>query len=140
MSDLESKLKAYGLEVVCHTPRRIIVWNSAAREEFYQAEEVPQTRILAFCKLWCDEQRLTPQQYNGNEGRAQRGSINRLMGAFKTHKVRLYGYQRTLFGKATFMAVACDPQKKSDKGKPRILAAAASRIIDLEERLGERNE
>ena len=140
MSDLQKKLRALGLEIVWQTPERLIVWSEAARKEFSDADETRQNRILAVCRLWCDGHNLTTEQHNRNERRAQRGKINKRMEAFKTHKVRLYGYERALFGKRTFVAVACDPQKKSNRAKDRILTVALGRIVDLEEHIGDGND
>jgi hypothetical protein len=128
------------LEVVAETLQRVVLWNKAARKEFDDADEIRKNRISAVIRLWCEETRLTPEQFNPNEGRAQKGSINRRVSAFKTHKVRLYGFERQLLGKRCYIAVACDPQKKSNKGKVRVLDAAKARVIDLEERFGGKYE
>ena len=140
MVDRQRWLDSMEIEVVVETPQRIALWNKAARKEFFDADTHRQQRILAVLKLWSEEFKLTHEQFNGNEGRAQKGSINRLVGAFKTSKVRLYGFERRLFGLRSFIAVACDPQKKDNKAKARIIEAAKDRIIALEEIFGGKYE
>ena len=140
MNERQIRMTKMGLVVATETSQRIVLMNESAVREFSDANGVQKVRIAGVMKLWSEGHNLTSEQYNGNEGRAQKGSINKLVGAFKTHKVRVYGFERRLFGKRAFIAVSCDPQKKADRAKVRVLDGAKSRIIAFEESFGGKDE
>jgi hypothetical protein len=112
-----------------------VVIREAVSDEFFGLEEQKQARLLRIMELWCGNHRLTPEQFNGNEGRERRGNSNVLLQAFKTHKVRLYGTALTLEGRRTFAIVDVDGAKKQNKADPNILKRAKQRALDLLEEL-----
>lgn len=86
-------------------------------------------RLQAVMNRWCEGGSLTPEMFNANEGRTPRHGI--LLQAFKTFKVRLYGFSSAVGGKRTFLIVDADPAKKQAKADPKILKRAKRRIDDL---------
>lgn len=86
-------------------------------------------------KLWCEGRPLTPQMFNGSEGRTLRRKI--MLKAFKAFKVRLYGFDGDVGGTRTFVIVDADPAKKQDKADPKILKRAKKRIDDLLDHQGD---
>ena len=83
-----------------------------------------QGRFEAIMKRWCDGVPLTPQMFNGNEGRSSDGI---LIQAFKGFKIRLYGFVRQVRSVKTFLIVDIDPAKKQDKADPKVLKRAKIR-------------
>lgn len=98
-------------------------------------EEKAKSQFLRIMDLWIEARALTPQQFNGNEGRAKRGSANILLGAFKRFKIRLYGFSHNLSGRRTFIIIDLDPAKKQDKADPKVLKRAKERALDLVEKI-----
>lgn len=88
-------------------------------------------RLQAVMKRWCLQQGLTPEMLNTNEGRSSRHNL--LIQAFKTFKVRLYGFGTTIEGVRTFVIVEIDPAKKQIKADPKILRRASKRIDQFAE-------
>jgi hypothetical protein len=86
-------------------------------------------RLVAIMQGWCEGRRLTSQMFNGNEGRTPRHDI--LLQAFKTFKVRLYGFSSSIGDRRTFVIVDADPAKKQDRADPKILKRAKRRVDDL---------
>src|SRR5262249_13233876 len=118
---------------------RVLIRDDAIKA-FESVEERPLARLLRVMQLWSKGLPLTPEQFNANEGRCQKGSINRLLQAFKTHGIRLYGFTRRIVGKKTFIIVDVDPAKKQKKADPRILQRAKDRVISFEEEFGDFDE
>ena len=86
-------------------------------------------RLVAIMQGWCEGRRLTSQMFNANEGRTPRHDM--LLQAFKTFKIRLYGFSSSVGGKRTFVIVDADPAKKQDKADAKILKRAKRRVDDL---------
>lgn len=99
------------------------------RKEYDSLDDQKKGRLNAIMKLWCEGRALTPQMFNGNEGRTTRH--NCLLQAFKTFKVRLYGFSGDVGNKRTFVIVDSDPAKKQNKADPKILKRAKRRVDDL---------
>jgi hypothetical protein len=72
--------------------------------------------------------------FNANEGRTPRHEV--LLQAFKTFKVRLYGFSSAVGGRRTFVIVDADPAKKQDRADPKILKRAKRRVDDLFDEFG----
>lgn len=130
-------LEALRCNELIDAPRRRVVLLADATSDFDMIEERKQARLVRIMELWCDSQRLTEEQFNGNEGREQKGSTNVLMQAFKTHKVRLYGVDVQIGGKRTFAILEIDAAKKQNKADPKVLKRAMLRAFDLFSALGE---
>ena len=101
---------------------RVII-SKAATNEFLQLETRKQARLLSNVKLWADGQRLSQEQFNGNEGRCG-GTNDRMLVAIKTHKIRLYGFIRQVRSCKTLVIVEIDSAKKQDRANPRIIKRA----------------
>ena len=86
-------------------------------------------RFEAIFNRWCDGTKLTPEMFNGNEGRTPRHKV--LLQAFKAFKVRLYGFSMSVGGRRTFLILDADFAKKQDRADQRILKRAKARIDDL---------
>jgi hypothetical protein len=79
---------------------------------------------------WCEDPRmLTPEMFNGNEGRSPRHNV--LLQALKIRKVRLYGFSRSIGRRRTFIIVDADPAKKQDKADQNVLKRARGRVDDI---------
>ena len=99
------------------------------RHEFDGLDDQKKGRLQAIMGLWCEGRALTPQMFNGNEGRTSIHNV--MLQAFKTFKVRLYGFSSDVGGKRTFVIIDSDPAKKQDKADPKILKRAKRRIDEL---------
>jgi len=102
-----------------------------ARALLPQIDELPlpkRARFEAIMGRWCDGVRLTPDMFNGNEGRSPGGI---LLQTFKGFKIRLYGFARTVSSKRTFLIVDIDPAKKQDKADQNILKRAKRRVDEI---------
>jgi hypothetical protein len=120
-------LDALGCDVLVKTKAaQVCIWRST-RDGYDELEDRIKGRLERVMTLWCDNQRLTPEMFNANEGRSPK---NNLLQAFKTFKCRLYGFVRTVKGTKTFIIVDIDPAKKKDKADPGILKRAKSRVDD----------
>jgi hypothetical protein len=87
-------------------------------------------RFLGIMGRWCEDPRmLTPDMFNGNEGRSPRNNV--MLQALKIRKVRLYGFSRSISRRRSFIIVDADPSKKQDKADPKILKRAKSRVDDV---------
>jgi len=86
-------------------------------------------RLQAVMSRWCEGGSLTPEMFNANEGRSPRHGI--LLQAFKTFKVRLYGFSSAVGGRRTFVIVDADPAKKQARADQKILKRAKRRVDDL---------
>jgi hypothetical protein len=132
-------LQALKCQELASKVRRQVVIHQAAEDEFDQVDERKQARLLRIMELWCDGQRLTEEQFNGNEGREQKGDVNVLLQAFKTHKVRLYGIDTQIDEKRTFVILEVDSEKKQNKADPKILKRAGSRALEFVSELAKLN-
>lgn len=108
-----------------------------AYAEFAELEERKQAQLIARMDLWSDGRRMSSEHLNANEGRCKKGDINRMLQAFKTHKIRLFGFVRPLLSLKSFIVVDIDPAKKQDKANKRIVARATDRVIEFEEEFGD---
>lgn len=138
MSESSDDVEAYGCELLVREGRAQVVLREEASKEFWSLERRAQASLLARSKLWATGKRLSGEQLNHNEGRARKGEINRRIEAFKFSHVRLFGFVRPLMGFKTFVAVAVDAAKKQRKANPRLLSRAAARIIEFEEKFGDK--
>jgi hypothetical protein len=87
-------------------------------------------RFLGIMGRWCEDPRmLTPEMFNGNEGRSPRHNV--LLQALKIRKVRLYGFSRSIGRRRTFIIVDADPAKKQDKADQNVLKRARGRVDDI---------
>ncbi|QUM73040.1 hypothetical protein [Sphingopyxis granuli] len=123
------KLEKIQCELLEEQPGGRVAIRTVARKEYDALEDQKKGRLQAIMKLWCEGRSLTPKMFNGNEGRTPRH--NMLLQAFKTFKVRFYGFCCEIGGKRTFIIVDSDPAKKQDKADPAILKRAKRRIDDL---------
>lgn len=117
-----------------------VVIRRTMRKLFDNLDDRRRGRLQAIMRLWCEGSRLTPEMMNKNEGRAPRSNI--MLQAFKTFKVRLYGFSAAVGTMRTFIIVDCDPSKKRDKADRNILNRARQRvdeIVEEIERKGTRN-
>lgn len=99
--------------------------------DFSDIEEKKQAQLLRVAERWSGGHRLTPEQFNGNEGRARDGGLSVMLQAFKTHKVRLYGIDIQIAGVRTFMILDADIAKKQTKADPGRLRRAQDRALEL---------
>lgn len=106
-----------------------VVIRRVMRKLYDSLDDRKRGRLQAVMKLWCEGGRLTPEMFNANEGRSPHHRV--LMQAFKTFKVRLYGFSASVGSKRTFVIVDGDPAKKQTKGDRKTLDRAKSRIDNL---------
>lgn len=106
-----------------------VVIRRAVRKDYDALDDQKKGRLHAIMRLWCEGRSVTPQMFNGNEGRTNGHNV--LLQAFKTFRVRLYGFGGDVGGKRTFVIVDSDPAKKQDKADPKILKRAKRRIDEL---------
>lgn len=109
---------------------RVVIWRPV-REAFDGLDDTKQGRISRVMTLWCDNQRLTPEMFNANEGRSK---DNHLIQAFKTHKIRFYGFVLTVQGLRTFVVIDADLAKKQNKADPGVLKRAKGRADEVGKR------
>lgn len=89
-------------------------------------------RLNRIMERWCDDpSKLTPEMFNGNEGRSSRHNV--MLQAFKnvSAKIRLYGAAFTVGGRKTFVIVDADVAKKQNKADQKLLGRAKSRLDEL---------
>jgi hypothetical protein len=96
-------------------------------KEFEKLEDRQQARLLRAMQRWCDGHVLTEEMFN-NEGRS---AGNLMLQAFKTHKIRLYGYETNLNGNRTFVIVERDLAKKQTKADQELLKRARKYIDEI---------
>lgn len=130
-------LAKLGFEVLASTESACVAIDAALMKELDDIEPKKLSRLIRIMEIWCLGQQLTTEQFNGNEGRAKRGDLNVMLQAFKTHKVRLFGFVMKLERKRTFLIVDLDPAKKQNKADPNILKRAHGRALDWTEKAGE---
>lgn len=110
-----------------------VVIQEDLKADFDALPEATRARFVRIMELWTERMALTQEQFNGNEGRAQKGDINVLVQAFKAFKIRLYGFPTEVGDRRSFLIVAIDPAKKQNKADPKILKRAKDRAIELTE-------
>lgn len=106
-----------------------VVIKRAIRSVYDSLDDQKQGKLKAIMRLWCEGRDLTLEMFNRNEGRTKVHNV--LLQAFKTFKVRLYGYSGNVGGKRTFVIVDSDPAKKQDKADPKILKRAKRRVDEF---------
>lgn len=114
-----------------HSGARVVI-RRAIWKVYDALDDRAQGRLSAVMKRWCDDPaQLTPEMFNGNEGRSPRH--NTMLQAIKNNaaKVRLYGFSFPVADKRTFIIVDADMAKKQNKADPNILKRAKSRIDDI---------
>ncbi|WP_397586696.1 hypothetical protein [Sphingobium fuliginis] len=125
--DDDDSHKALGCKclAVGATTGHCVICTDKIAKEYEKLEDRVQARLERAMLRWCDGHALTPEMFNGNEGR----SVGNLMlQVFKTHKVRLYGYETTLQGRRTFIIVERDLAKKQNKADQELLKRAKNNI------------
>jgi len=127
MQDEEEDFRQFECRPICAEPLARVIMRDDAVKAFAGLDERPRARLVRVMQLWSKGMALTPEQFNANEGRCQKGSINRLLQAFKTHGIRLYGFTRRLVGKKTFVIVDVDSAKKQKRADQGILNRAKNR-------------
>ena len=137
MNRLIDPLARFGCSLLVRGHQGQVVVRSEARAEFEALEQRQQAQLLARMSLWADGRRMTAEQFNGNEGRCRKGSINRMLQAFKVHKVRLFGFVRPLLKSKSFIIVDVDPAKKQERANRRIMSRSIDRVISFEEEFGD---
>lgn len=135
MSDSDDFLGIDCDHVLMGTGARVLMLKSVTKE-FLELESKKQARLLSNAKLWANDFRPSPEQFNGNEGRCG-GKNDRMLVAVKAHKVRLYGISRRYLGIKTLLIVDIDVAKKQDQANPRILKRAKKKAILIDEQCGE---
>ncbi len=113
------------------TPLGCVVIQEDLKSDFDALPEATRARFVRIMELWTERMALTQEQFNGNEGRAQKGDINVLIQAFKAFKIRLYGFATEVGDRRSFLIVAIDPAKKQNKADPKVLKRAKDRAIEL---------
>lgn len=137
MNDSEDEGSRFNCETLAEIKgKNRVLLSAEAAKDFWSLEKRQQARLVANMDLWAEGRQMTDTQFNGNEGRARN---NRMLQAFKVHKVRCYGFVCPLEGRKTFVVIDVDPDKKSDRGKPRVLERAKTRLVNFEEKYGEHN-
>jgi hypothetical protein len=139
MSDSEDKAERFRCESLVDRGENRVLLSAEASKEFWALDTRQKARLLANMELWAEGRQMTDKQFNGSEGRAK-GGVNRMLMAFKIHKIRCYGFVCPLEGRKTFVIVDVDPAKKTDKGKVRVLDRAKDRVVAFEKRYGESYE
>lgn len=129
MTASDSALEAIDCEVVEERVGARVVIRRAVRKDYDSLDDQKKGRLLAIMRLWCEGRSLTPKMFNGSEGRTSRNNL--MLMAFKTFKVRFYGFSASVGGRRTFVIVDADPAKKQDKADPVILKRAKRRVDDL---------
>lgn len=131
----DDSLEEIGCDVLAeHSGARVVI-KRAIRKVFDSLNERAQARLLAVMERWCaSPAQLTPDMFNGNEGRSSRH--NAMLQAFKNNaaKIRLYGFSSTISNIRTFVIIDADDAKKQNKADPNILKRAKSRsdnFLDL---------
>lgn len=135
MTGSNRALNALGCCVVVSGRRARVAIHSGAEREFDGLDERKKVHLLRVMELWCEGQRLTPEQYNPSEKRARKGDVNVLVGAFKAFKNRLYGTVLDIDNQPTFVIVDVDPAKKQQRANKGILGRACGRAIAVAEQL-----
>lgn len=130
-------LAKLGFEVLAGTEGACVAIDAHLMKELEEIDPKKLARLIRIMELWCLGQQLSGEQFNGNEGRARRGDLNVMLQAFKTHKVRLFGFVMSIDLKRTFLIVDLDPAKKQNKADPKILKRAHGRALDWTEKAGE---
>lgn len=121
-------IKKLGFEILETKRLMRIAISKRAKKEFEKFEVRVRGRLKQVFKRWCNEQGLTSEMMNCNEGRTSRHK--EMIHAFKAFKFRLYGFEREVSGIRTFFIVDADPAKKQNKAGP-VLDRAKTRADDL---------
>lgn len=130
-TESDPALEAIDCEVLEERFGARVVIRRSVRKEYDSLDDRKKGKLNAIMRLWCERgaRALTPEMLNVNEGRTPQ--TNLMLQAFKTFKVRLYGFSGDVGGKRTFVIVDTDPAKKQNKADPKILKRAKRRIDDL---------
>ena len=106
---------------------QVALWRGAA-PQWGELDDKQEGRFRRIMQMWCEGHKLTPEMYNGNEGRSPE---NTMLHAFKAFKIRLYGFVRSVGNLRTFIVVDIDPAKKRDKADAKILKRAHRRLDEI---------
>jgi hypothetical protein len=128
MSEQDDSLDQLGCDGLEKSGRsQVALWRAAAKD-WGGLDDNQEGRFRRIMQMWCEGHKLTPEMYNGNEGRSP-GNI--MLHAFKAFKIRLYGFVRSVGTIRTFIVVDIDPAKKRDKADPKILKRAYDRVDQI---------
>ena len=106
---------------------QVALWRGAAKQ-WGELDVKQEGRFRRIMQMWCEGHSLTPEMYNGNEGRSPG---NTMLHTFKAFKIRLYGFVRSVGNLRTFIVVDIDPAKKRDKADAKLLKRAHKRVDDI---------
>ena len=107
-----------------------VVVRRLMRKVFHGLSAKQQGRLIGIMKKWCENPSwLTPDMFNGNEGRTSRHGI--MVQAFKIKAVRLYGFSMSVGNTKTFVIADADPVKKQNKANQKVLNRAKTRIDNI---------
>lgn len=137
MQSIDAELIRVGCVLLASGSVARVIAQRGAFDQFKELDGRQKAQLLARMTLWSDGRHMPSEHFNANEGRCRKGDINRLLQAFKVHKVRLFGFVRPFANRKTFIVVDIDPAKKQDRANRRILARATDRVISFEEAFGE---
>ena len=110
-----------------------VVLHADAEGVYAELEAQATDRLDRVMLRWCEGHPMVESMFNGNEGRTP---AKVMLMAFKTFKVRLYGFVCRFSGKKTFFIVDIDPTKKRTKADPGILKRAKARVDKLAKEIG----
>jgi hypothetical protein len=127
--DANESIDTLGCDLLVEAGGSQVCISRTMRGEFDALDDKKQGRFRRIMELWCNNQKLTPEMFNANEGRSPQNNL--LLQAFKAFKVRLYGFVRPVQGVRTFVLIDADPAKKQDKADPGILKRAKGRADDI---------
>jgi hypothetical protein len=125
--------KILNCETLASKGKLRVVINPSAFKIWQALDDQVSGRLLRILEQWCDQRNLLPKMHNKNEGRTAKFNIR--MEAFKSFKVRFYGFERSIDGQRIFIIADADPAKKQDKADPAILKRSKSRIDAIEDEL-----
>lgn len=123
--DNDDSLDGLDCELLASAGKARVAIVRGIKGEYDALDEKQQGRFVGIMTLWCEGRKLAPNMFNYNEGRSK--GHNLLIQAFKAFKIRLYGFERHLADRRTFIIVEFDPAKKQDKADPNILKRAKMR-------------
>lgn len=113
--------RALGCECLAEHMGACVFCDAKIAKEYDGLDDRQQGRLKRAMQRWCEGSALTNEMFNPNEGR----SVGNLMlQVFKTHKIRLYGYETVVDNKKTFIIVERNLSKKKDKADQALLKRA----------------
>jgi hypothetical protein len=125
--------RALGCESLAEYLNSCVVCVAKIATEYHELDDRQQARLKRAMERWCEGSALTNEMFNPSEGR----SVGNLMlKVFKTHKIRLYGYETIVDNKKVFIIVERDLSKKKDKADQALLKRARKYIDAMQVAVG----